>query len=185
MQQTAPAAFDHARPVNAMPRGLDATPWLGHAYDLLNAGTGLSKDPEARLLKWIDRIDRRLPVISLPWCGFFVAHCLAEVLEDFTPPRHYFRARHWQTWGEPARPQLGAIMHIWYMKPNSPFGHVGFYVGEDSDCYHLLGGNQHDTIMIMRFSKLRCDAVRWPAGVPQPGITRVMPGRDVPTYQGW
>jgi hypothetical protein len=33
-------------------------------------------------------------------------------------------------------------------------GHVGIYVGEDSKCYHVLGGNQSN--MTIRIEKSRC-----------------------------
>jgi hypothetical protein len=45
-------------------------------------------------------------------------------------------------------------------------GHVGFYVGEDAAAYHVLGGNQGDSVTIARIEKQRCIARRWPEGQP-------------------
>ncbi|MEG8056929.1 hypothetical protein QP150_09490 [Sphingomonas sp. 22L2VL55-3] len=45
-------------------------------------------------------------------------------------------------------------------------GHVGFYVGEDATAYHVLGGNQGDTVSVARIAKDRCIARRWPSGRP-------------------
>lgn len=42
-------------------------------------------------------------------------------------------------------------------------GHVGFYVAEDRDCFHVLGGNQHDAVSIARIERSRCVAMRRPA----------------------
>jgi len=34
-------------------------------------------------------------------------------------------------------------------------GHVGFYVAEDATAYHVLGGNQSDSVSITRIAKSR------------------------------
>jgi cell wall-associated NlpC family hydrolase len=39
-------------------------------------------------------------------------------------------------------------------------GHVGLYVGEDKDAYHVLGGNQSDSVSITRILKDRLHAAR-------------------------
>lgn len=39
-------------------------------------------------------------------------------------------------------------------------GHVGFYVAEDKDYYHVLGGNQSDSVNITRIAKYRCVGIR-------------------------
>lgn len=48
-------------------------------------------------------------------------------------------------------------------------GHVAFYVGEDATHYHVLGGNQSDSVNVMRIAKDRCIARRWPRGVAVTG----------------
>jgi hypothetical protein len=42
-------------------------------------------------------------------------------------------------------------------------GHVGFYVGEDKDAYHILGGNQSDMVSVARVAKDRHVDARWPS----------------------
>ena len=39
-------------------------------------------------------------------------------------------------------------------------GHVGFYVGEDDTCYHVLGGNQSNMVNVTRILKSRCISIR-------------------------
>ena len=39
-------------------------------------------------------------------------------------------------------------------------GHVGFYVGEDTTHYHVLGGNQSDSVNIARIAKNRLFGIR-------------------------
>ncbi len=44
--------------------------------------------------------------------------------------------------------------------------HVGFYAGEDASAYHVLGGNQNDSVSLARIGKERLLDIRWPATVP-------------------
>jgi len=55
-------------------------------------------------------------------------------------------------------------------------GHVGFYAGEDATHYHVLGGNQSDSISITRIRKtrLRDGGIRWPSVFPLPTGGRVV-----------
>jgi hypothetical protein len=51
-------------------------------------------------------------------------------------------------------------------------GHVGFYVGEDSTSYHVLGGNQGDKVSVVRILKKRLVQARRPAYNSQPTNVR-------------
>lgn len=77
-------------------------------------------------------------------------------------------AKSWTTWGQPIRPERlapGAVLVF----ERAGGGHVGFYVGEDTAAYHVLGGNQSDAVTIARITKSRCVARRWPEGRPVVG----------------
>lgn len=98
---------------------------------------------------------------SVPWCGVFVGACLDEV--GIVSPLFAVRAKSWATWGVNLRPERlapGAVLV--FERPGG--GHVGFYVGEDWEAYHVLGGNQGDSVTVARIEKARCVARRWPAG---------------------
>jgi uncharacterized protein (TIGR02594 family) len=100
---------------------------------------------------------------SVPWCGLFVATCLAE--DGIPAAAIAVRAKAWATWGANLaadRLAPGAVLVF----DRSGGGHVGFYVGEDQTSYHVLGGNQGDRVSIMRLEKGRCVARRWPIGRP-------------------
>lgn len=99
---------------------------------------------------------------SVPWCGLFVAACMQEVGLPTAPIA--VRASAWANYGQRLRFERlapGAI--IVFQRPGG--GHVGFYVGEDADAYHVLGGNQGDAVTVARIDKARCIAARWPVGV--------------------
>lgn len=100
---------------------------------------------------------------SVPWCGVFVGYCLAANSLPTAPIA--VRASAWSDYGANLREDrlaLGAILV--FQRPGG--GHVAFYYGEDSRYYYVLGGNQSDSVNVMRIEKSRCVARRWPRGVP-------------------
>ncbi|WP_293513963.1 TIGR02594 family protein [Phenylobacterium sp.] len=79
---------------------------------------------------------------SIPWCGLFMAH-IARVAGREVPPASLW-ALSWARFGiEGGQPELGAVLV--FMRQGG--GHVGLYIGEDSRCYHVLGGNQGDRVL--------------------------------------
>ncbi|MFW2829867.1 TIGR02594 family protein [Sphingomonas sp. ID0503] len=120
------------------------------------------------IMGWAKRLGTKVLGIvynadSVPWCGLFVATCMAEAGQ--TPPPVAVRAKAWASWGANLREDHlspGAVLV--FERPGG--GHVGFYVGEDLTHYHVLGGNQGDRVCVARIEKGRCVARRWPRGVP-------------------
>ena len=99
---------------------------------------------------------------DVPWCGVFVAQCLDEA--GIVSPSFAVRAKSWADWGANLRTERlapGAVLVF----EREGGGHVGFYVGEDSGSYHVLGGNQGDAVSIARIAKARLIASRWPKNV--------------------
>lgn len=119
------------------------------------------------IMGWAKRLGTKVLGIlynadSVPWCGVFVAACLHEAGLPSAPIA--VRAIAWATYGQRLRFERlapGAILVF----QRSGGGHVGFYVGEDADAFHVLGGNQGNAVTIMRIMKDRCIAARWPMGV--------------------
>lgn len=94
---------------------------------------------------------------AIPWCGLFVALVVQRSGRD--PINKPLWARSWVQWGEF---QLAASLGDVLVFAREGGGHVGFYVAEDKDCYHVLGGNQSDAVTITRIKKARCIAIRRP-----------------------
>lgn len=86
---------------------------------------------------------------SVPWCGLFVAVCAKRAGKKI--PENPLWARNWCGWGDPSEKELGAVMVF----SRGSGGHVALYVGEDSECYHVIGGNQGDSVSITRIRKDR------------------------------
>ncbi|WP_454287274.1 peptidoglycan-binding protein [Rhizobium arsenicireducens] len=103
-----------------------------------------------------------------PWCGDFVETCLAIALPKEAFPANPYAAINWVKFGMATTPRVGAVMSFHRGDPKSWQGHVGFYVGEDSSHFHILGGNQSNAVTVSRIAKtrLRPNGSRWPSSYP-------------------
>lgn len=132
------------------------------------------------IMSWVRNLGARVLGITVTddetaWCGSFAAQVVTEA--GFTPPRIAVRARAWADFGVPiSSPVVGAI--VVFERPGG--GHVGFVVGIDATHVHCLGGNQSDSVNIMRLERSRVIAYRWPAGVPVSTFVRRMNAAGVP-----
>lgn len=105
---------------------------------------------------------------EIPWCGLAIAYaCHKAGVEVVDKP---LWALNWAKYGtKVSEPMLGDILTF---KRNSG-GHVGIYVGEDKDCYHVLGGNQGNTMSVTRILKTRLHQARRTAWkIAQPANVR-------------
>lgn len=97
------------------------------------------------------------------WCALFFAHCMKDAgrqaILETTDIYDYIRALKYVNIYNPS-PKAGTGDILIFKRPEG--GHIGFYVGEDEKCYHVLGGNQGNKVSIIRIEKTRCVAVRRP-----------------------
>jgi uncharacterized protein (TIGR02594 family) len=107
---------------------------------------------------------------SIPWCGLFMA--VVAKRADKVPPPHPLWALSWAAFGQKIdKPMLGDVLVF----TRAGGGHVALYVGEDDDCFHILGGNQSDQVCIVRKPKAQLYAARRPSYRVQPAnVRRVM-----------
>lgn len=92
---------------------------------------------------------------EIPWCGLFAAKVVKDA--GFTPVEKPLWAANWSKFGtKQTQAMLGDILV--FTRPGG--NHVGFYVGEDSLYYHVIGGNQSNKVNVVRIQKSRCTAIR-------------------------
>lgn len=120
-----------------------------------------------KILKWAESLglEKVYRKDDIPWCGLFVAYvCKVAGVEGVKDP---LWARNWTNFGtKETVAMLGDILV--FVRDGG--GHVGFYVGEDSSSYHVLGGNQSDMVCITRIRKERCIGIRrtkWKIAQPE------------------
>jgi len=142
-------------------------PWMVTAAANLGTVEGVGYRNNPRIVSWAERIGGAMKRIytqdSTPWCGLFVAHCMHanEIPITISNP---LGARNWLKFGVPVDPCFGAVMVFWRGSKNGWQGHVAFYVGEDSNYYHVIGGNQGNKVSVARYPKSRFLGARWPKG---------------------
>lgn len=103
---------------------------------------------------------------KVPWCGDFVETSIALTLPDEPLPNNPYLARNWLKFGQPCEPIVGAVLVFWRGSKSGTSGHVGFYVGEDSAAFRVLGGNQSNSVSETRIAKNRLLGARWPKTFP-------------------
>ena len=147
-------------------------PWYEEALRLEGTREAAGAADNPLILRWAKRLGIAYAHDSTAWCGLFVGHCIAVALPDEPLPANPLGARRWLNFGVAAEPTLGAVLVFWRGSRSGWQGHVGFYAGEDgsrsSGAYHVLGGNQSDSVSITRLAKSRLLGARWPATAPAP-----------------
>ncbi len=104
---------------------------------------------------------------SIPWCGLWMALIAKRSAKRVVAAPLW--ALHWAQFDNKVDvPMLGDVL---VFKRNGG-GHVGLYIGEDSTAYHVLGGNQSDSVCITRIAKSRLYAARRPKYNIQPANVR-------------
>jgi uncharacterized protein (TIGR02594 family) len=134
-------------------------------YRVAGKQIGVKEIPGAKsnptIMSWAKALGAKLGIAytndDTPWCGVFVGYCVQAA--GFKPPPIAVRAKAWATWGEPLiTPTLGCVLV--FERPGG--GHVGFYAGETTTAYRVLGGNQSNSVNYAWLAKDRCIAMRWP-----------------------
>jgi len=128
---------------------------------------GSSHNPE--IIRWARELNISWYTNDeIPWCGLFIAYCAKMAgVEVVDAP---LRALSWSTYGTAvSEPMLGDILTF----RRDGGGHVGLYVGEDAMYYHVLGGNQGNSVSVTRIAKSRLHKARRTAWrVKQPSNVR-------------
>lgn len=107
---------------------------------------------------------------EIPWCG--LVHAYLCKLAGKTPVVSPLWALNWAKFGVATLPAMLGDTLV-FKRPGG--GHVGLCVGQDKDCYHVMGGNQGDAYGFTRIPKFRCVAIRRPIySIAQPPNVRVI-----------
>jgi len=122
------------------------------------------------ILAWRDELNGATtngkPIVTgysdddIAWCGLFAAIiCYRRMKRIEEVVKEPLWARNWAKYGVKAdQPSLGDVLVF----SRGSGGHVGFYVGHDATCFHVLGGNQSNAVTITRIEKSRMIACRRP-----------------------
>lgn len=125
-----------------------------------------------KIMEWANSLGEDVKQIyvadSVPWCGLFIGIVAKNAGKEVVKSPLW--ALNWGNFGvySPV-PMFGDVLvFIRITETGSKAGHVGLYIGEDNDCYHVLGGNQSDKVCITRIPKSRLYVARRPKYTNQP-----------------
>lgn len=149
--------YDRAPPVPAEPV------WMREARRLIGVREVGGKGSNPTIMSWAKKLDGWIASYfkddDIAWCGLFMAHILGLTLPREPLPANPLGALQYNKFGRQlAEPAPGAIMTF----NRDGGGHLGLYVGEDVTHYHILGGNQSNSVRISRIEKKRLSDIRWP-----------------------
>ena len=154
-------------------------PWVDTAIKLIGTSEIPGRRSNSVIIGWARSIGGWIKDYytndDIPWCGLLVAHCMRDNDIDVTI-KNPLSARAWNEFGIKTSPCYGCIM-VFSRKGG---GHVGFYVSEDDNYYHILGGNQSNKVNVTKVAKNRFLGSRWPKG-----YTSIKPkGRIIKRFDG-
>jgi uncharacterized protein (TIGR02594 family) len=144
---------------------------IAEALALFDTREDLSRKSNPTILSWAAEVGGEVKEMyladSTPWCGLFMAVVARRAGK--TPPAKPLWALNWVRFGtEAGQPAYGDVMV--FVRPGG--GHVALYVGEDSQRYHVLGGNQGDKVCFAAIDKAHLRGARRPLYVNRPSTVR-------------
>lgn len=167
---TLTAIFSPEAPHKPKPAPITGEPeWLTEARSLIGTKEVRGKGDNPIIMDWAEQLDQWYPGDDVPWCGLFVAHCMAHGAPDEPQKFNRLGARAWRAFGVKVEPCVGAIGVFWRThKTKSVNGHVAFIIGKgtdaDGDYFIIVGGNQSDNVTITKIDADRLLECRAPAG---------------------
>jgi uncharacterized protein (TIGR02594 family) len=146
---------------------------MAEAIKLYGTKEIVGKEHSKEILSWAKELgmEKTYTNDEIPWCGLFAAIVVKRA--GFEVVKNPLWARNWNNFGTPQKTAMFGDVLV-FTKPGGG-GHVGFYVGEDDTCYHVLGGNQSNMVNTTRILKSRCIGIRRCAWkISQPTNVRVI-----------
>jgi uncharacterized protein (TIGR02594 family) len=107
---------------------------------------------------------------AVPWCALAMTLCAKRAGVPYPKGYDALRAMSFANWGTGQRSAMLGDVLVFAREGGA---HVGLYVGEDEKCFHVIGGNQSDSVNIARIEKSRTEAIRrTPWKIKQPANIR-------------
>jgi len=132
-------------------------PWITSARQYI----GLNEVKDAKVLDKALKLDASVTA----WCGAFVGMNIAAALPREPLPSGMLWALNWLKFGVPIdkdNPVMGAVG----ASERNGGGHVFFVVGQDKTYFHILGGNQSNSVSIVKKLKSEVKGLRFPSTYP-------------------
>lgn len=176
---TLAALWSHdAKPAPRPIQHQDEPLWLTEARSHLGTREVRGRGNNPEIMKWARDLDQWYTGDDVPWCGLFVAHCMAVGAPDEPQKFNRLGAREWLKYGHPvsddaplplggipvsdASLPLGGIAVFWRESRSGWKGHVALITGWSDNAIRCIGGNQANTVSEAWFKRSRLLGVRYP-----------------------
>ena len=134
---------------------------LQKMLDLYGTKETPGKENNPTIMGWAKETNTTYPGDATAWCGLTISITAKRAGWDYYPGKNALWARNWLLWGTKQKvAMLGDVLVF----ERGQGGHVALYVGEDATHYHILGGNQSDSVNIVRKAK----KLLLPGGIRRP-----------------
>lgn len=111
------------------------------------------KEDNQIIMQFLNKLDPKIEHDEMPWCSGFLYSVLESVGIKVNVT---LAARSWLKVGkEVLIPECGDIVILWRGSPKSWKGHAGIFIKEYTNHIYVLGGNQLDSVNVMRYTKLQ------------------------------
>lgn len=141
-------------------------PWMLTAKKLMGTREIAGKRSNPTIMRWASQIGGTVKNVftsdAVAWCGLFIGHLMTTNNIKHIGSSKILGARNWGNFGVACTPRYGAVMTFWRGSKSGWKGHVGIYVSEDSKYYHIMGGNQSNSVNVTKIAKSRFLKARWP-----------------------
>jgi len=131
-------------------------------FGLPEVGVKETPGPEhsPRVLQYFDRAGHGwVKDDETAWCAAYVGWVIEQAGGLSTK---MLNARSYLDWGVKSHGELGDVVVLWRIKPESAWGHVGFLIASRDGFVYLLGGNQSNEVNIMAYPSSRVLGYRKP-----------------------
>ena len=132
--------------------------WMKVAKAELGTKEIVGPEHNSRVIEYHATTTLKAKTDEVPWCSSFVNWVLTQAGYKTTKSA---AARSWIRYGTKSRLQYGAIV-VTSRGDNPVAGHVGFCTNFDGKHCFLLGGNQSNSVSIIRVPLSKILAVRMP-----------------------
>jgi uncharacterized protein (TIGR02594 family) len=150
-----------------MPRS--PAPWLDVARRYLGQAEVAGSRHNDTIVGFFRRVVGRAYPDETPWCAAFVGSCL---MEAGLPSTGALNARSYLNYGRPLdEPCVGCIV-VFARGRSSWQGHVGFVARIEGASLLVLGGNQGNSVSVVRFRASTALGFRWPDPATSPAAAR-------------
>lgn len=157
-----------AKPWVAPPAIDGEPPWLTEARSLIGLRETPGPGNNLAIMRWARDLDQWYPGDDVPWCGLFVAHCMAVGAPNEPQDFNRLGARAWRNYGVEVGvdvPPIGSVCVLWRTHPTrSVNGHVFIVTGHSRDAIRGIGGNQRDSVSETWFDRGRVLGCYMPDG---------------------